>query len=276
MSAEHNVSPTAVITGAASGIGLATARLLAARGYRLVLADVEAERLRDAAARLGSRVESLEVVVDVSNKREMDQLADITFEQFGRPDVLFLNAGVAVGGPVVDMTHADWSWVLGVNLWGPIHGIEAFLPRMVDAGSGGHVLFTASFAGLVPNVGLGTYVVSKYGVVGLAEVLHRELRSKGIGVSVLCPMLVATDVDSSERNRPAVYGGPHSSPKVPAQSDPTSPLSGRILPVETVALAVIEVIGTSRLYVLPHEESRSLIRRRFDRIDEAFDDSESA
>ena len=109
-----------------------------------------------------------------------------------RVHIVFNNAGIAVGGPVLDMTHDDWRWVIDVDLWGPIHGVEAFLPRIVAQGEGGHVLFTASFAGLVPNRGLGPYCVAKYGVVALAEVLWRELREHGIGVSVLCPMRVGT------------------------------------------------------------------------------------
>jgi short-subunit dehydrogenase len=112
--------------------------------------------------------------------------------------------------------------------------------------------------------------VSKYGVVGLAEVLHRELRPHNIGVSVLCPMRVATDIGNSERNRPAVYGGPTASPPVPGQSAENSEMAGRVLPVELVADQVVRVIGTSQLYILPHEESRAMIRRRFERIDRAF------
>jgi len=263
--------PVAVITGAASGIGLATAHVLDQRGYRLVLADIEASRLKTAAAGLTSSAAPLQRVIDVSDRQAVEGLAAATFDRFGRADVLFLNAGVAVGGPIAEMTHEDWSWVLGVNLWGAIHGVETFLPRMVSTGGGGHLLFTASFAGLVPNVGLGPYVVSKYGVVGLAEVLHRELRSQHIGVSVLCPMRVATDIDSSERNRPAKYGGPESSPRIPGQRDSSSGMAGSIISVESVAIAVADAIGTDRLYILPHEESRAMIRRRFERIDRAFE-----
>jgi NAD(P)-dependent dehydrogenase (short-subunit alcohol dehydrogenase family) len=269
---DEDGQPVGVITGAASGIGLATAHVLARRGYRLVLADIEASRLETAAAGFTSSAEPLRRATDVSDKQAMQDLADATFERFGRADVLFLNAGVAVGGPTLEMSHEDWSWVIGVNLWGAIHGVEAFLPRMASTGSGGHLLFTASFAGLVPNVGLGPYVVSKYGVVGLAEVLHRELRSQHIGVSVLCPMRVATDIESSERNRPVRYGGPESSPRIPGQHDPNSGMRGRIIPVESVAEAVADAIGTDRLYILPHEESRAMIRRRFERIDRAFED----
>jgi short-subunit dehydrogenase len=130
-------------------------------------------------------------------------------------------------------------------------------------------LFTSSFAGLVPNIGLGPYCVAKYGVVALAEVLHRELRDSGIGVSVLCPMRVATEIKSSHRNRPADLGGPGA--RRP-QSSEDRELRGAILDVDTVACQVIEAIGTTRLYILPHEDSRQMIERRFARIARAFED----
>src|SRR5438093_875567 len=204
----------AVITGGASGIGFATASLLAKQGWRLVLADIEAPRLEDAAQQLGGGDRAIGVVTDVSDKASVDALADASYDRFGRADVVFNNDGIAVGGPVAEMTHNDWLWTIKVVLWGTIHGVEAFLPRMRAQGQGGHLLFTASFAGLVPNVGLGPYCVAKYGVVALAEVLHRELRDDGIGVSVLCPMRVATNIGASERNRPARYGGAESYHKV--------------------------------------------------------------
>jgi NAD(P)-dependent dehydrogenase (short-subunit alcohol dehydrogenase family) len=293
----------AVITGGASGIGLATARLLAGRGWRLVLADIEAERLHEAAGRLGGKDVVVEVVTDVASKESVDALADTTYERFGRADVVFNNAGVAIAGPTVDMTHADWRWVLDVDLWGPIHGVEAFLPRMVEQPHGGHLLFTSSFAGLAPNLGLGPYCVAKYGVVALAEVLHRELRQSGVGVSVLCPMRVETDIGRSRRNRPVDLGGPgpvrartdagpagagppDASPTDagPAGAVPTAApsnrpddrMSGRVLPVEGVAEQVVAAIGTDRLYIVPHEESREMIRRRFQRIDRAFEDLPSS
>jgi short-subunit dehydrogenase len=134
------------------------------------------------------------------------------------------------------------------------------------------VLFTASFAGLVPNTGLGPYCVAKYGVVALAEVLHRELRDEGIGVSVLCPMRVATNIGHSERNRDARYGGAGASPTVPDQGEENADLAGRVLDVDSVAREVVRAIETKRLYVLPHPESRAFIRRRFERIDRAFAD----
>jgi NAD(P)-dependent dehydrogenase (short-subunit alcohol dehydrogenase family) len=258
----------AVITGGASGIGLATARALRARGCALVLADVEVGPLDAAAAEL----DALAVPTDVRSKPAVDALADRTFAHFGRADIVFTNAGVAVSGPTAEMSHADWEWLMAVNMWGPIHGVEAFVPRMIEAGNGGHVLFTASFAGLVPNVGLGPYCVTKYGVVALAEVLYRELREHGIGVSVLCPMRVATNIGTSERNRPTEYGGPEATHPVPDQDEANPDLAGRVLPVEEVAAQVAASVYTNRLYIVPHGESRAMVRRRFERIDAAFEE----
>jgi short-subunit dehydrogenase len=137
---------------------------------------------------------------------------------------------------------------------------------MVEAGRG-HLLFTASFAGLVPNLGLGAYCVSKYGVVALAEVLHRELRDRGIGVSVLCPMIVTTNIGTSARNRPPELGGGLPPPEREAPGEPR----GTVLSAGAVAEQVVAAIGTDRLYIVTHPESRPMIRRRFDRIDSAFE-----
>jgi NAD(P)-dependent dehydrogenase (short-subunit alcohol dehydrogenase family) len=266
---------TAVVTGGASGIGLATARLLAAEGMQLVLADIEQEPLERAAAEL----DAVAAVCDVGDPTSVQRLADSAYERFGAVHLLFNNAGVAVAGPVASVSHADWEWLMRVNLWGPIHGVEAFLPRMIDQGTGGHILFTASFAGLVPNVGLGPYCVTKYGTVALAEVLSKELRPHGIGVSVLCPMRVETNIGTSERNRPDALGGP--GPTAPAAADPAEESAlavaaaaaaadhraGRVLPVEEVAADAVRAVKDGRLYVITHEESLPSIRRRFDRIE---------
>ena len=270
---EHLSAKVAVITGGASGIGFATARRLASRGVRLVLADIEESALDRAVAELaatGSVVEG--VVCDVGDRKAVQHLADTAFEKMGAVHIVFHNAGVAVGGPIAEMQHGDWEWTLRVNLWGPIHGVEAFTQRMIAQGQGGHMLFTASFAGLVPNVGLGPYCVSKYGVVALAEVLRRELWAHDIGVSVLCPMRVATNIGHSERNRPDELGGPEASPPVLDQGDDNQNLAGRVLDVDDVATQVVAAIIANRLYILPHEESRTPIRRRFERIDQTFEE----
>ncbi len=274
---EHLTDKVAVITGGASGIGFATARQLASQGVRLVLADIEESALDRAVAALSSTGTAVEsVVCDVGDLKAVQNLADTAFEKMGAVHIVFHNAGVAVGGPIVEMQHSDWEWTLRVNLWGPVHGVEAFAPRLVAQGQGGHMLFTASFAGLVPNIGLGPYCVSKYGVVALAEVLRRELRTHNIGVSVLCPMRVATNIGHSERNRPNELGGPEASPPVLDQGADNQDLAGRVLNVEDVAIQVVEAIVANRLYILPHAESRTPIRRRFERIDQTFEEQQRA
>ncbi len=270
---EHLTDKVAVITGGASGIGFATALRLASRGVRLVLADVEESALDRAATELAATGTAVEgVVCDVGDLKAVQHLADTAFEKMGAVHIVFHNAGVAVGGPIAEMQHSDWEWTMRVNLWGPIHGVEAFTQRMIAQGQGGHILFTASFAGLVPNVGLGPYCVSKYGVVALAEVLRRELRAHDIGVSVLCPMRVATNIGHSERNRPGELGGPQASPPVLDQGEDNQNLAGRVLDVDDVAAQVVDAVVANRLYILPHEESRTPIRRRFERIDQTFEE----
>jgi len=259
----------AVITGGASGIGFATAEALAREGVRIVLADIERSALDGAVARLRADGATAEgVVCDVTDRKSVDALADAAFDAMGAVHVVFLNAGVAVSGPVVNMTHDDWRWVIDVDLWGVIHGVEAFTQRLIDQGEGGHIAATASFAGMVPNVGLGPYCVAKYGVVALMEVLHRELREHGIGTSVLCPMRVRTNIDASGRNRQRGYGGPE------MQNYPDvdeSQLAGRVIDVAGVGRLVVEGIKLNELYLFPHPETREFIQRRFKRIDQAFE-----
>jgi NAD(P)-dependent dehydrogenase (short-subunit alcohol dehydrogenase family) len=199
----------------------------------------------------------------------MVHLADESFRLLGQVDVVFSNAGIVVAGPLAAMTHDDWRWVIDIDLWGSIHAVEAFVPRLLDQGKGGHIAFTASFAGLVPNNGLGTYGVAKYGVVGLAETLARELKPNGIGVSVLCPMVVETKlVSNSERIRGADYGLSAS----PEGAFGTLPTQDEAVTADDVARLTANAILANRLYVLPHGAARESIRRRFERIDRTFDE----
>ena len=196
----------AVITGAASGIGRGLAERFAAEGMKVVLADVEEEALAKLEADLKAKDATvLTVRTDVSNATEVENLAVQTLEAFGAVHILCNNAGVVCSRPVWEHTLADWEWVLGVNLWGVIHGIRSFVPRMLAQGNECHIVNTASILGLVSGSGEGIYKVSKHGVVVLSETLADELAQKGanIQVHVLCPGWVRTGILDSARNRPA-------------------------------------------------------------------------
>jgi NAD(P)-dependent dehydrogenase (short-subunit alcohol dehydrogenase family) len=261
----------AVITGGASGIGLATAQRLGEEGARLVLADVEREALERSARALRTRgFEVLALPVDVGDRAQVEALAAETYARFGATDVLFNNAGVSIFGGIETMRHEDWEWLIRVNLWGVVHGIESFLPRMIEQGGDRHIVNTASFAGLVPNQGLGVYGATKYAVVGISEVLQRDLSRYGIGVSVLCPMVVETRIGASERNRPRELGGGRAAGFPPPEAAPRTIVGGTIKP-EEVAERVLDGIRKGKLYILTHPAARPYIRRRFERIDQAFE-----
>ncbi len=258
----------AVVTGAASGIGRAMAERFAAEGMKVVLADIEKGALDRAEADMkagGATV--LPVVTDVSCAADVETLARKTIDAFGAVHVLCNNAGVATSGGLETATHRDWQWVLGVNLWGVIHGIEAFVPRMIASRAPGHVVNTASMAGLIASQGLGVYNTSKYAVVGLSETLQKDLRPYNIGVTVICPMGVATNIRRSARNRPA-----HLANVADATPEPVELIGKRLEPA-AVAAMTIRAITANRLYVITHEEGLEPLRRRFQRLERGIVDS---
>ncbi|OAI40172.1 short-chain dehydrogenase [bacterium SCGC AG-212-C10] len=260
---------TAVITGGASGIGFATAKAFAREGMNIVIADIEDGPMARAVAEIEALgVQALGVKTDVGKLSDVEHLADATWERFGGAHIIFNNAGVAIAGPIQEMSHKDWEWVLQVDLWGPIHGVEVFVPRMIAQNQGGHVINTASFAGLVANDGLGVYCVAKYGVVALSECLYRDISREGIGVSVLCPMQVQTNINRSERNRPPELGGPEERP-LEVEENPMQPV-GSVINTDDVAAKVVQAVRDRQLYIHPHPEARGFVRARFNRIDRAF------
>jgi NAD(P)-dependent dehydrogenase (short-subunit alcohol dehydrogenase family) len=255
----------AVVTGGASGIGRALVGVLAREGMRLVVADVEEDGVAAAvdAVKAGGG-EAIGVRTDVSDRDQVRVLADRAWEAFGAVHLLCNNAGVVTHGGLEAASHRDWQWVLGVNLWGVIHGLEAFLPRMIAAGPPGHVVNTASMAGLVATRGLGVYNTSKYAVVGLSETLAKDLRPYGLGVSVLCPMAVATQIRAAGRNRPAALRNDRAPTAAPVE------MMGRTLAPETVAEMVLAAVREDRLYVITHDEGLEPLRRRFQRMEQAI------
>jgi NAD(P)-dependent dehydrogenase (short-subunit alcohol dehydrogenase family) len=254
----------AVVTGGGSGIGRAMALALAREGARVVLADLD-EAAMDGVARQarGHGVETLAVRTDVTELAQVQALAERAWKAFGAVHVLCNNAGVAAWGGLEKATHRDWQWVLGVNLWGVIHGIEAFVPRMIAGGQRGHIVNTASMAGLIASQGLGVYNTSKYAVVGLSETLAKDLKPHGIGVSVLCPMGVETRIRESERSRPAAL-------RNDAAAEPAVELTGRYLAPDTVAGMVLDAVRRGELYVITHDEGLEPLRRRFDRMQQSI------
>jgi NAD(P)-dependent dehydrogenase (short-subunit alcohol dehydrogenase family) len=254
----------AVVTGAASGIGRALALRCGGEGMRLVLADVDEQGLEDTArSALERGVPTLGVRCDVSRAEDLEALAARTYERFGSADLLFNNAGVAAGGPVWTATLEDWRWVLGVNLMGVVHGIKAFVPRMLRQGTEAHVVNTASVAGLLSVPGSSVYCASKHAVVTLSECLLHDLRAEGaaIGVSVLCPAFVPTGIAESDRNRPAELAatnplaGPH-------QERMRHAVQSGKLSADDVAAITLAAVKTGRFYVLTHPRIKPAVEAR--------------
>ena len=251
----------AVVTGAASGLGRAMARRFAAEGMRVMLADVEREALDDVASEMAASGADVRAeLVDVSRVEALARLADVTIEAFGAVHVVCNNAGVVKRALTWALTEDDWRWVLDVDLWGVIHGVRAFVPRMLAQGQGGHIVNTASMAGLLPFSSLGAYCVAKSGVVALSEVLQLDLEAEGsdIGVSVLCPGFIATRITESGRNRPGSLADTAGAPNVPRTSANVQPT----MDADEVADEVVEAVKTSRFWILTHGAYGPVIEER--------------
>ncbi len=265
---------TAFVTGAASGIGLALARVFAAEGMNVMLADIEAGALDAAVAQLAEFAPRIgSVVCDVADLESVSHAAAATVEAYGPVHILCNNAGVAGGSGIDAIAPETWRWVVDVNLMGVVHGIAAFLPGMRAHGQAGHMVNTASMAGLQANIGFSPYVATKYAVVGMSEGLAKDLAGEGIGVSVICPGFVRTQIAASARNRPERYGvgakpAPGGKAALLAQQLAGNAEAG--LDPDAGARQVLEAIRTNALYVFTHPEMRDEVDARFAAIDAAF------
>ena len=263
----------AVITGGASGIGESLVMACAQAGMHCVVADIEgdaAERVAEAVRSHGRR--ALAVQVDVAKADNLEALAARTYDEFSACHLLCNNAGVLVLGPLQEGRSEDWEWLLGVNLRGVLHGVQAFLPRMLTQGGGRHIVNTASLSGLIALPGVGMYTTTKFAIVGFSECLRMDLAREGIGVSVVCPGGVQTRIMESRRNRPS---GAHStaisddelSRVAAAGNAPTDEL----VEPDLVARAILEGVRENALYIITHPHHRGLVEKRCQELLSAYD-----
>ena len=271
---------TAFITGGASGLGLAMAHSFCAAGMRVAIADIEQAALDKAEAELRpSNAQVLALQLDVTDRQALAEAADRTEQAIGKVHVVCNNAGVAVAGPVDQMAYSDWDWLLGVNLQGVVNGVQTFTERMKSHGEGGHFVNTASIAGLLPFPGLSVYNTTKYAVLGLSEAMRTDLAAHGIGVSVLCPGLVNTNIFDSDRNRPAALQS-DAGPVSPSMANelPDDERSQRIqellqnaIEPSVVGDMVLRAIQQDEPYIFTHPEFEDLVAARHQGMLGAFE-----
>jgi len=270
---------TAFVTGGASGIGLALGTAFAAEGMKVVLADIEGEALGAAVDGLTARgADARGVICDVADPASVEAAAQAAIAAFGHVHVVCNNAGVAGGGGIDNISLDDWRWVLDVNLMGVLHGIRSFVSHIRAHGEGGHIVNTASLAGLQCGLGFSPYVASKFAVVAMSEGLAEQLKQHGIGVSVLCPGWVNTRINESGRNRPGRYGAT----QAPEPASPAGQLAAYIadrirtgLDPTAIAALVLAAIRDEELYVFTHPEMRDEVDERFAVIAAALDKAEA-
>ena len=256
---------TAVVTGGASGMGKGIAQALIAEGMRVFIADIERELLQSTAGEIGATA----IQADVSDFGSVRELARRSCELAGTVHVICNNAGVGPMGRIRDLSLEDWRWVLDVNLWGVIHGVQAFLPILTANPEGGHIINTASIGGLVTMPGLGAYAVSKYGVVALSETLAQELAEDGarVGVTVLCPGPTRTNIKTSTRNRPGGLGQ-GGLRDIDLEKTEFGAAARWIEPLEA-GRVVVEAMRRGELYAFTHPEQLGAVEARFAAIQAA-------
>lgn len=264
---------TAVITGAGSGFGLETARIAAQRGMNLVLVDVQADALDKAAAEF-SGLEVLARVVDVAKADQMEALAAAVQQRFGAPHFVFNNAGVGSGGLIWENALSDWEWVLGVNLMGVVHGVRLFTPMMLaaakaDPAYSGHIVNTASMAGMLNPPNMGVYNVSKHAVVSLSETLYQDLSlvTDQVHASVLCPFFVPTGISQSHRNRPGEFAASRpTKSQLISQAQTDKAVSSGKLTAADVAAMVFDAIDHRRFYIFSHPQALAGVQTRLEDV----------
>ena len=273
------VGKNAFITGGASGIGFAMAKALLNEGVNVAIADVDADALASAAQSLaGSNAQVMAVQLDVTNREQFAEVANQVSSDLGPIHILCNNAGVYRGGSMDQVTYADWDWVMGVNVGGVVNGLQNFVQRMRDHGEGGHIVNTASMAGVTTSPGLGVYNASKFAVVGMSEALRQDLEPHGIGVSVLCPGMVRTRILESERTRPEAYDVTENAAEEAAQahSEVMNLAMNTGIEASEVADLVVQGIKSEQFYLFPHPELKAATQARVEELLGAFGEADPA
>ena len=266
---------TAVLTGAGSGFGLECARIAAQRGMNVVLVDVQQDALDDAESEVKALgAQTLAFKLDVASADQMAAMSAAVFERFGAPHLVFNNAGVGSGGLIWENTLKDWEWVLGVNVMGVVHGLRNFTPMMLaaaaaDAAWQGHIVNTASMAGLLNAPNMGVYNVSKHAVVSLSETLYQDLQlvTDQIGASVLCPFFVATGIAQSHRNRPAeLKGGKPTKSQLIGQAMTGKAVDSGKVSAPDVAQLVFDAVAANQFYIYSHPKAIKSVQTRMEDV----------
>ncbi|MDH5538628.1 MAG: SDR family oxidoreductase [Rhizobacter sp.] len=274
---KHLKGRTAVITGAGSGFGLELARIAAREGMNVVLADVQQDALDKASSEIaGLGAQVLPVWLDVANAREVEALGADTLKHFGAPHLVFNNAGVGAGGLIWEHSLKDWEWVIGVNLMGVAHGVRVFTPMMLEAAKQdpdyeGHIVNTASMAGLLNPPNMGVYNVSKHAVVSLSETLYQDLAlvTTQISASVLCPFFVPTGINDSHRNRPEALSDKEAKPtraQLIGKAMSDKAVGGGKVNAAQVAQLVIDAVRERRFYIYSHPKALGSVQTRMEDI----------
>lgn len=257
---------TAFVTGGASGLGLAMAKSMAVRGAKLMLADIDEARLRESGLQLKAQGYEVETCIcDVADAQSVQAAAEATIQAFGAVHIVVNNAGVALGGQAGQTALEDWKWIVDINLMGVVHGVETFLPLIRQNAEGGHIVNVASMAGLAASAAMAPYHATKFAVVGYTESLQQEMAGSNIGVSVLCPAWVSTDIHKSSLDRPGQTESREEAMADPAFQQIKAVVEGGIS-ADIVGDYVAECVEANRFYIFTHPEMEQFLDMRHQMI----------